>query len=286
MNNARNVSLKIWWFVFFTAILFFIVALFWYQDYESVKEFLNDFFIWKNIILLIVIFFFSVFIWLFSCFLIKHIFLDIEKNNKKLKDYNHFVAHELKTPISVIYSNLEVIKYWFDEKKIESSQKELKNMIKIIDWILNFSESIKLTSKKDINVENFLNNYVYFLIDKKNIKIKNKEFNFSIFTDDVLFLRVIKNLVDNALRYSTNGKLNITIKKDRLIFENKITKTLQPREIDMLLEKFYSKSFEDKNWHWIWLPMIKDIIKVLGYDLELSSFNDKFIVEIIFTKNV
>jgi his kinase A (phosphoacceptor) domain len=28
-----------------------------------------------------------------------------------LKDYNHYLAHELKTPISVIFSNLEVLKY-------------------------------------------------------------------------------------------------------------------------------------------------------------------------------
>lgn len=282
MNNTWNISIKIWGFVFSSAILFFIIALFWYQDYESIKVFLNEFFIWKNLVLILVIWFFSIFIWFFSGFLIKNIFLEIEKNNKKLKDYNHFVAHELKTPISVIYSNLDVLKFWFDKKKVKDSQKELKNMIKIIDGILNFSESIKVTWKKDINVENLINNYLYFLEDKKNIKIKNKEFNFSIYTDETLFLRVIKNLIDNAIKYSSDGKLKIFIKKDRLIFENKIDKTFDDKEINILLEKFYSKSFDDKKWHGIWLPMIKDIIKLLGYRLELNSLNDKFIVEILF----
>jgi signal transduction histidine kinase len=43
------------------------------------------------------------------------------------------LAHELKTPISVISSNMDVLKYGFDEKIVEKSKQELKHMIKIID---------------------------------------------------------------------------------------------------------------------------------------------------------
>jgi signal transduction histidine kinase len=43
------------------------------------------------------------------------------------------LAHELKTPISVISSNMDVLKYGFDEKIVKKSKQELKNMTKIID---------------------------------------------------------------------------------------------------------------------------------------------------------
>ncbi len=281
MNNIKNISIKIWAITFASAIIFFIIAFFWYQDYDNIKTFLENFFISKNIILLILIFIFSIIIWTTSSIIIKNTFLDIEKYNEKLKDYNHHLAHELKTPITVIYSNLDVLKYWFDKAKITNSKDELKNMIKIIDSILNFSESIQITSQKEINIENCLNNYIYFLKEKQNIKIKNKEFNLSIFTDETLFLRVIKNLVDNALKYSKNWKLTITIENKQIVFENEINKTLKPWEINTLLEKFYSKSFEEKNWHWIWLPMIKEIVKNLWYKLEINSIDNKFIAKIV-----
>ncbi len=281
MNNRQNTSIKIWIITFVLGIIFFIVTFFGYKDYNSAKTFLTDFFIFKNILIFWIIALFSVLIWFSSSLIIKNVFLDIEKYNKKLKDYNHYLAHELKTPISVIYSNLDVLKYWFDEEKINLSKRELKNMIKIIDSILNFSESIQITSKKYVNVENCINNYTYFLKEKSNITIENNEFNFSIFTDEILFERVIKNLIDNALKYSLDWKLKITIKDNQITFKNKITKTLTTPEINSLLEKFYSKSFEDKKWHGIGLPMIKEIVKILWYKLELDSKNNKFIVKIL-----
>jgi signal transduction histidine kinase len=33
----------------------------------------------------------------------------MKQANKKLKDYNHNVAHELKTPLAVMKSNLELL---------------------------------------------------------------------------------------------------------------------------------------------------------------------------------
>jgi signal transduction histidine kinase len=33
----------------------------------------------------------------------------IEENNKKLKEYNHNLAHEIKTPLAVVKSNLELL---------------------------------------------------------------------------------------------------------------------------------------------------------------------------------
>lgn len=280
MWNKLNISLKIWSLVLLSAILFFIIALFWYQDYSSIKEFLSEFIVWKNLILLFFIFWFSIFIWFISSFFIKNIFNDIELYNKKLKDYNHFLAHELKTPIAVINSNLEVLKYGFDEWKINDSKNELKNITKIIDWLLNFSESFNNLDKKELNVENFIKWLIWF--NNNNINIVNTEFNFSIVTDDLLFERVVKNLIENAVKYSINKKVDIYIKKDRLVFINSVYKTLEKEELDMIFNKFYSKTCNENTWNGLWLPMIKEITKVLWFDLIVESTDNEFIVEIVY----
>lgn len=281
MKNYRHIWLKIFWVVFFCAILFFIIALFWYQDYSSIKVFIWEFFVWKNIILVFLLFLFSVIIWIISCFFIKKIFTDIENNNKKLQEYNHYLAHELKTPIAVVQSNLDVLEYWFDKEKIQWSKKELKNMVNIINGLLDFSQTIQITNKVDVNVENFIRKNLYFIQWSQNIEILNNEFNFSIYTDEILFERVIKNLIENALKYWLDKKIKIIITTQKIIFENNIHATLETQHIEKIFTKFYSWSYNDSQWNGLWIPMIQEILKTLWYSLEIKSQDNKFIAEII-----
>lgn len=292
MRIEKKLALKITFAIFIFLVLFWILFSFLFSDYVSLKDFFINLVKKENIsskeainfytYLLLSIFVLLFWFYILSYFFIKKIFFWINENNDRLKDYNHYLAHELKTPISVIQSNLEVLAFWFDEEKILNSKNELKNIIKIIDGLLNFSESINISNKKNINVENFLKNYIYFLNKKENIFIINKEFNFSIETDETLFLRVIKNLIENAIKYSIDWKLNIYIKKDKLIFENNIFSTLSDTEIKNIFKKFYSRTYKPNNWNGLWLTMINEIVKVLWYKLKILSENNKFIVEIIY----
>lgn len=226
----------------------------------------------------------SVILWIFLVvfYFIYNYFTRIEKFNKKLIDYNHFLAHEIKTPISVMHSNLEVLKYWFDIDLIKKSQDELKTITNIIDSLLHFAESLKITDLKYINLENFLKNYISTINLKwKKIYIHNKEFNYLIKTDEALFLRVIKNLLENALKYTFSQEVNIYIKNNQLVIENEIEKTMSTYEINEIYFKFYSNS-KNKWSYWIWIPLIKEILKVLWYWFEIYSNNNKFYAVINF----
>ena len=284
MKNTNNISIRIAIFLFIASVMFFIIALFWYGNFNSIREFLDNFFTEKNIGLLVFIALFCYIIWFSSKFFIRNIFDKIEENNKKLKDYNHFLAHELKTPISVINSNLEVLEYGFDIEKINNSKLELQNMTKIIDWLLSFSESFNALEKIEINVENFIKKFISFKDYEENIKIINKQFNFSILTDELLFERIIKNLIENALKYSPDKKLNIYIKTDRLIFENNLYKDFSNEDLEKINERSYSKTYNENVWSWLWLSMIEEIVKVLWYSMYITSKEDKFTVQICYVK--
>ena len=213
-------------------------------------------------------------------FLKKH-FTEIENYNKNLIDYNHFLAHEIKTPISIVHSDLEILKYEYDIEKIKRTQNELKNITKIVDWLLHFSQNLKLWNKKLINLEKFLNEFIqnYDKNLTQNIKIYNNEFNFHIKTDEVLFKRILKNLIENWIKHSSDKKLEIFITKEKIAFKNKITKNFTSDELNNFLTRFYTK---EKAWTGLWIPLIKEISKVLWYTLALSSKNNYFIVEIYF----
>jgi len=70
MKNITKTSLQLTIFIFIVSITFFIITLFWYQNFKNIKDFLENFLVYKNIILIALIFIFSIIIGLFSRFII------------------------------------------------------------------------------------------------------------------------------------------------------------------------------------------------------------------------
>lgn len=218
--------------------------------------------------------------YILTLYFAKNIFQKILEHNLELSKYNKHLAHELKTPISIIYGNLEILEHEYIPEKIHDSQVRLKEMICIIDGLLNYSESLKISEKKYINLENFIRKNINFYNSSK-IRIHNKEFNMSVYTDEILFSRIISNIIENAQKYSLDTSLDIYISQTDLRFENPIAQTLSEKELLKLSESAYGKSFEEKRGHQIGLPMIAEISKALWYKLEISSEDNKFIVAIV-----
>ncbi|ATU04973.1 hypothetical protein BKN14_00770 [Candidatus Gracilibacteria bacterium HOT-871] len=247
------------------------------------KEFLENPQKFLNAFLVLLITSFCVYISLY--FIGKKFFSKLDVYNQSLKDYNHYLAHELKTPISVIFSDLEVLKYGFDKKIIENSQNQLKNMINIIDVLLSFSESLNISERENINIENFLKSYIntYFSTQKQKIFIENKEFNLSVETNQILFRRIIRNLIENALKYSLDGEVFIKIQNQKIIFENSIKNTFSNQEIQKLFTKFYRLD-KDKKGYGLGLSLIKEILKFLGFGFKIYSKQNKFFAEISLEK--
>lgn len=201
---------------------------------------------------------------------------DVEKNNQKLKDYNHFLAHELKTPISVIQSNLEVLRYWYNQEKIQNSLDELKAMDGIIGWLLDFSESLQRSEKKEINLENFLKKYIHIFPEEIDVEFQNKEFNMTIYTDEQLFMRVIKNLFENSIKYMVWNVVTIKITQEFLTISNSISHTIPEEKIQEIMKRGNSSAVLSRDGHGLGLPMIAEILANLWYTLSLSSAENMF----------
>lgn len=292
MKREQILALKATFFIVIAIIISCFSLFFWILWDNSIFDFFKDIFYWifsnklTTLSAFLSILIISFIIYLIVYYFWKKHFEKIDNYNKNLKDYNHYLAHELKTPISVIFSNLEVLKYWFNEEIIKNSEMELKNMVSIIDILLTFSETVNINEKEDLNLENLLKSYIskYFYESKNKIFITNKEFNFYIETNLVLFKRVIRNLLENALKYSLDWDVFIKIENNKIIFENSIEKDFSKEELEKLTSKFYRKENQNKNGFGLGLNLIKEILFFLNYDFKLFSENKKFIAEINFKK--
>ncbi len=268
------------WLLFFA---FFIVPLIvnWIRN-----DFLNflDFWIKKQFFNRYIVFSFAViFIYFLSYFLARKTLKPIEENNKKLKEYNHNLAHELKTPLSVIKSDLELLEIWkkFDLELIKSSKEEIISMQEIIDSLLFLSQKQNNLQKEKINLFDIINEK----IDKKNFIIskKNKE-KIYILAERKLIEILLKNLIENALKYwKKNEKIEIFLEDKKFIIKNKIEKKFLKIDKEKIFEIFYKwDNSRHTSWYWLWLNIVKKIIILHNFKIYINIENNFFIVKIVF----
>lgn len=204
--------------------------------------------------------------------------LEFKNTAKKLKDIkearNVFIRnimHELKTPITKG-------KFLTELERNEKNDATLKEVFNRLELLINEFASIEeLISSKNIDKKHFFLNDIIdnakdiLMLDDDVVygEYQNKkvEVNFKLFSI------AVKNLIDNAIKYSEDKKVQIETKDENIIFIN----TGKALEFD--LEKYYEPFFanEDKrkNSFGLGLYIIHNILKANKYSLSYEYKDGK-----------
>ena len=135
-----------------------------------------------------------------------------------LEDFNSDVSHELKTPLTVIRGEIEITlnktrepKYY--EKSLKTIDYEAKQIQTIVDNLLmltkytkaNIEQTFELVSIDSILLD-VINQY-NLQLKKKNIKLHLEKLEpIEMKVNSQLISTILSNLIDNAIKYSTNDK--------------------------------------------------------------------------------
>ena len=154
----------------------------------------------------------------------------LENSSKRERQFSSDVSHELRTPISVIMAESEYGSKYIDsieeaKESFSAIERQSKRMTSMINQIL---ELARLDSRLEIPKQKFqlsdkikhtLEDYK-ILFDNKNIKLSiTIEENISIYANEALIMRMIDNLLSNALKYAETEVTVCLAKRNRIIFE-------------------------------------------------------------------
>lgn len=228
--------------------------------------------------------FLSWFIYLLSSKLARITLEPLKSYNESLKLYNHHIAHELKTPLSVIKSELELLKLWYDKKILDSGLEEVNNMTTVIDSMLFLSENIVLNDVNDVNLSELVDEQIENFSNKNNkVFVKKTKSNKDIIIswDKITLKTMLKNLFENAIKYSKDDKIEVVLNKNAFEIINTFDWVIKEQEKNNLFDAFYKLNYNPDSY-WLGLSIVKKIADLHWFKVDLEVKDNKFNIKILF----
>jgi len=197
------------------------------------------------------------------------------KKLKKLRDSRNIfirnIMHELKTPITKGKFLTELASTKENNAKMQKVFYRLESLINEFASIEELISTKKRLQMRDYYLADIIDNAVDILMcDEKNLV---QEFeNINIMVDFKLFSIAIKNLIDNAIKYSPDKKVTVKTEDSKIIFQN-MGKALE-YELERYYEPFFSPDKTDSNQGFgLGLYIVQNILNASGYKLEYEYKN-------------
>lgn len=194
----------------------------------------------------------------------KKIALEKEKELAELKaGFVSLTSHQFRTPLTVIFSNIEVIEMAAKKLNIDLTDriKDSAGMIKDqIERMTQLMDNILLVGRYDaqqlaynlhpINISQFIRSIIktYFQneSDGRTVMLKEEASDFKVAADELLFMHVITNIISNAFKYSKgckNPELTISQEANMAVVKIKDFGIGIPAdEIEKVFHSFYRAS--------------------------------------------
>lgn len=217
-----------------------------------------------------------------SYFLSKKTLKPIEENLNLQMEFISNASHELKTPITVITMENEVLLREKNHSKeellhqIKSNLEEVTSLSKLVNILLELARNNKITLEK-IKVIDVVNNAcdkLKILSKKKNITILNNIDNLKILANKDILEEVIVIILDNAIKYSDkNTAIKIYNKNSKIFIEDEGI-GIKEKDLKYIFDRFYraDKSHSTEGYG-LGLSLAKHLTEKMK--LKISAYNNK-----------
>lgn len=224
---------------------------------------------------------------------------------QKQKQFIADASHELKTPLSIINANYDVLLSNKSET-IESQIKWIEYMRIGMDRMSKLINDLLLLAKFDddkvpvVKIRFNFSKTVQSVILSMKAAYLNKEIRLSENIEEEVFLesdeegikQVITILMDNAIKYTNqNGEIKIRLVKEngKIVFLIKNTgKSVSDSEKQRIFDRFYRSDqarSHDNGSYGLGLSIAKTILDGVGGEIQVQSIEEKWTVFILVFKH-
>ncbi|WP_342376254.1 HAMP domain-containing sensor histidine kinase [Bacillus thuringiensis] len=204
---------------------------------------------------------------------------DLTDRNEHLKRFMGDVTHELKTPIALVKAYSMGIKDGLDDGTyIDTIIKQSDHISNLIEELLRFSKLERDVLQKE---EFSIKSLVQSILDKHKIELESKEINLQVnynvgdaivYADVNKMRMVFQNLISNAIKYTSNQNIKITLedRNESVYFQIQNGMNAEHmKDIDKIWEPFYvleSSRSKDHSGTGLGLAIVKSILERHDFD--------------------
>jgi len=212
---------------------------------------------------------------------------------KRQKQFVGDASHELRTPISAIKTNMEIISE-VNEKTIGEHRKWVNNVNQETNRMANLVNKLLFLSRKDSEDISYIYEKINLAKEAKTI-IKEYELSFEnkkikceinlvdtfIKAEKTEIHQLISSVIDNAIKYTEKGKVTVKVYEQSSYAVLEITDTgigIKEEEQEKIFERFYrtdsSRSGVNKGYG-LGLSIVRSIVKNYKGKIEVHSQIEK-----------
>lgn len=223
-----------------------------------------------------------------AAYLAKRIVTPLEESYQKQKQFISDAGHELKTPVSVVSANAELLSREIgDNRWLANIQYENERMGKLVGQLLELARTENVKPQMEyLDLSRLVAGGV---LPFESVAFENGLTLNSQITDGIITLgnstqlsQLVSILIDNAIRHSHNGKeVSVSLTHTRSTVVLSVVNNGEPipqEQIAQLFERFYradeARNGEDKHYG-LGLAIAKAIVEAHNGKIEVSCYDGK-----------
>ncbi len=212
-------------------------------------------------------------------------FIHIHNQTSNLKQFITDVSHEFKTPLMVINSQIDLynkkLEKWKLKKndiellllKIKEKTLKLNRLLETFFLLSRIENWIEKLETKNIDLSHYIKDFVSNYIKNNDLDIKiifKINWNLNIYIEENTFNILFENILSNAIKFSNNNiKIEIWINENSFWIKD-FWEWIEEKKLTKIWDKFY-RNDTNKEWFWVWLFIVKRLVDLYKWKIEVKS---------------
>ncbi len=226
--------------------------------------------------ILLALFFIYIFLAIIGYFLAKLFIKPIQQKRIQLDNFIKDSTHELNTPITALMLSVNAPKVESPKnlERICLSAARLSAIHKDLSYLMLDAETVKPKVEEKLFLNDIIKEeliYLSLLAEKKKINL-SVEYKDDIYfkIDKESFVRLIHNLISNAIKYNTvGGSIDITLEKNSITIKDTGIGIAKEHQKE-IYERFY-RATNQVGGFGLGLNIVHKVCEAYGIDISLTS---------------